>query len=60
MLKVDMPGKGMLEAWVYSVVEKDEHVEPDRYYLGIIRAAAEDFGFPAAYREMLDSFSPGG
>lgn len=58
VLPVEVAGGGELEAWVYSVVEKDEHVEPDEYYLGIMRAAAAELGFPYAYREMLDSFAP--
>ena len=56
--RLRLPGhmleKGMLDAWVYSVVEKDEHVEPDRYYLDIMRTAAAELGFPAAYKKMLD------
>lgn len=55
-LQVELDGGGRVEAWVYTVVEKDEHVEPDDYYLGIIRSAAASLGFPADYREMLERF----
>lgn len=56
VLAIEMAAGGSLDAWAYSVVEKDEHVEPDRFYLDIMRTAAAEHGFPAAYRALLDSF----
>jgi len=59
MVAVEHADCGEVEAWTYAVVEKDGHVEPDDSYLGIIRDAAAELGFPAGYREMLDDFTPG-
>jgi gamma-glutamylcyclotransferase (GGCT)/AIG2-like uncharacterized protein YtfP len=56
MLPVEMLDDSMLEAWVYSVVDKDEHVQPDAYYLQIIKTAAAELGFPRSYQESLEKF----
>lgn len=59
-LPVELVDGGEREAWVYSVVDKDEHVEPDAYYLDIMRVAARELGFPQRYRAVLDSFGTSG
>ena len=60
VLTVEMVEGVRLEAWVYSVVDKREHVAPDDHYLDIMRSAAAELGFPAAYRSMLDDLRPTG
>lgn len=55
-LTVETLSDGTPDAWVYSVVDKDEHVEPDSGYLEIIRKAASEHGFPEEYRLMIDGF----
>lgn len=60
LLQVETLSVGDPDAWVYSVVEKDDHVEPDSYYLDIICSAAASLGFPQEYRSMIDGFRNAG
>jgi len=41
--------------WVYGVVDRDAYISPSREYLGIIKQAAIEHGFPEEYRSYLDS-----
>lgn len=45
------------EAEVYEVVNKiNEHVEPSRWYHGILLDAAKKYNFPDMYQKFLSSF----
>lgn len=59
-LRIETLTEGEPDAWVYSVVDKDEYIEPDSHYLGIIRTAADRLGFPEEYRYMIDGFQNAG
>ena len=49
-------GQGMVDdVWVYSVVDRKGFIPPSPRYLDIITSAAEEFEFPAKYRQYLDS-----
>lgn len=43
------------DVWVYMVVAKEDFVAPTSDYLGIIKRAAFDLDFPAAYRAFLET-----
>ena len=49
-------GQGPVDdVWVYVVVDRKDFIRPSPRYLDIITSAAEEFGFPAEYRQYLDS-----
>ncbi|MHB0914866.1 MAG: gamma-glutamylcyclotransferase family protein [Thermoleophilia bacterium] len=56
LLPVALADGGQVEAWAYSVVDKDEHVEPNAVYLEIMRTAAAALGFPEEYQRELERF----
>ena len=50
-----LDGKKMT-AETYEVVTKQPGQIPSGHYLGLLRAAAEKYGFPKEYRMLLDAF----
>jgi gamma-glutamylcyclotransferase (GGCT)/AIG2-like uncharacterized protein YtfP len=51
---IHTPEGQMHDVWVYTVVERQEFVEPTPEYLQIIKNAAVRWDFPEAYRQALE------
>jgi gamma-glutamylcyclotransferase len=45
---------GIVDAWTYTALRKQEFVRPSRRYMDLIREAALRHGFPEGYVRMLD------
>ena len=50
---IDIPDGQVSDVWVYTVVKKQEFVQPTLEYLQIIKNAAVRWNFPKAYQQTL-------
>ena len=54
---IDAPDGQVSDVWVYTVVKKQEFVQPTLEYLQIIKNAAVRWNFPKAYQQTLELVS---